>query len=223
MLGNAPVERHRMSDVAFDRIRSAIVTGDLAPGTKIRDTELADSLGLSRTPVREALARLVEAGLVEAKPASYTRVTTLTRSDVESTLAVIEALDQLAVVSAMPNLTDDMIAVMRKANEAFAWAVDSDDIRAALIADDTLHNVIIDAAGNPLLRKLINQVAPQLHRIYYRKFSTLLGRKDTIEHHDRLIRLLATRDAAAATLSAGHRRHLGGLVGELFDEVDSSR
>lgn len=88
-----------MSDIALERIREAIVTGELAPGSKIKDSELAEYLGLSRTPVREALARLVDTGLVEAKPGAYTRITTLDRGDVEATLAVIEALDQLAVVT----------------------------------------------------------------------------------------------------------------------------
>ena len=108
-----PVERARMSDIALERIREAIVTGELAPGSKIKDSELAEYLGLSRTPVREALARLVDTGLVEAKPGAYTRITTLDRGDVEATLAVIEALDQLAVVTAVPNLTDEMIGAMR--------------------------------------------------------------------------------------------------------------
>jgi DNA-binding GntR family transcriptional regulator len=185
--GGKPVERIRMSDIAFDRIRDAIVTGELAPGAKIKDSELAEYLGLSRTPVREALARLIDTGLVEAKPAAYTRITTLDRADVETTLAVIEALDQLAVTSAVPNLTDQMIETMRSANKDFARAVKKDDISAALTADDRLHSVIIDAAANPLLKRLIYQVHPLIHRIYYRKFSSLLGGQDTIDNPNKLI------------------------------------
>ena len=216
--GGKPVERARLSDIALERIREAIVTGELAPGSKIKDSELAEYLGLSRTPVREALARLVDTGLVEAKPGAYTRITTLDRGDVEATLAVIEALDQLAVVTAVPNLTDEMIGAMRSANKDFAAAVKRNDIGRALTADDRLHSVIIDAAANPLLKKLIHQVHPQIHRIYYRKFSSLLGSQDSVDHHNRLIKLCADHDAeAAATLSAEHRRHLGGLIGELFD------
>src|SRR5262245_41286372 len=99
MLMEGPVDRPRMSDVAFARLRRAIVTGKLPPGTKLKDVELAAQLGLSRTPVREALARLADAGLVEAKPGVHTRVTTLNRHDVEATLSVLEALDRLAVTS----------------------------------------------------------------------------------------------------------------------------
>ncbi|MFI9504758.1 GntR family transcriptional regulator [Nocardia sp. NPDC052566] len=218
LLEGRPIERTRMSDVAFDRIRVAIVTGELAPGTKIKDSELAEYLGLSRTPVREALARLVETGLVESKPAAYTRITPLNRNDVETTLAVIQALDHLAVTSAVPNLTDAMIETMRAANKDFADAVRKEDITAALKADDRLHGVIVDAAANPLLKRLIHQVHPQIHRIYYRKFSSLLGGQDTIDHHDTLIELCAAGNSEdAAKLSARHQRYLGGLIGELFD------
>lgn len=213
-----PVERTRLSDIALERIRDAIVTGELAPGSKIKDSELAQYLGLSRTPVREALARLVDTGLIEAKPGAYTRITSLERGDVEATLAVMEALDQLAVISAVPNLTGEMIGAMRSANKDFARAVAQDETIAALAADDRLHGVLIEAAANPLLKKLIDQVRPQLHRIYYRKFSSLLGGRDTIDHHNKLIELCAKHDAhSAARLSAEHRRYLGGLIGELFD------
>ncbi len=207
-----------MSDVAFDRICDAIVTGELAPGSKVRDSDLADQLGLSRTPVREALARLIDTGLVEAKPAAFTRVAPLHRADVESTLAVLEVLDQLAVRTGVPNLTPDMIALMRTANDDLAQAIRCEDIAAALAADDILHGVIVDAAGNPLLKRLIQQVHPQIHRIYYRKFSSLRGWQDALEHHDNLIRLCAAGDSdAAADISSQHRRFLGGLIGELFD------
>jgi DNA-binding GntR family transcriptional regulator len=217
MLGDR-VERRRMSDVAFDRICDAIVTGELAPGSKVRDSDLADQLGLSRTPVREALARLIDTGLVEAKPAAFTRITPLDRADVESTLAVLEVLDQLAVRTGVPNLTADMIALMRTANDDLAQAIKADNIGAALAADDILHGVIVDAAGNPLLKRLIQQVHPQIHRIYYRKFSSLRGWQDALEHHNNLIRLCAAGDSdAAAEISSQHRRFLGGLIGELFD------
>ncbi|MBP2202406.1 DNA-binding GntR family transcriptional regulator [Rhodococcus percolatus] len=222
MLRDNPVERPRMSDVAFERICDAIVTGELAPGSKVKDSELAEHLGLSRTPVREALTRLIDTGLVEAKPAAFTRITPLNRADVEATLAVMEVLDQLAVKTGVPNLTDDMIDVMRTANDDLAQAIKTDNIGAALAADDTFHGVIVDAAGNPLLKRLMHQVHPQIHRIYYRKFSSLRGWQDAIEHHDNLITLCAARDeGAAAEISSQHRRFLGGLIGELFD-IDES-
>lgn len=79
---DSPVSRRLLSDEVFDRLRDSIVRGELVPGEKVKDGELAERLGLSRTPVREALARLADIGLVEAKPGVYTRITTLNRRDV---------------------------------------------------------------------------------------------------------------------------------------------
>ena len=215
-----------MSDAAYERLKEAIVSGELAPGEKIRDSEVAQRLGLSRTPVREALTRLADTGLVEAKPGVYTRITTLNRHDVAATLVVLRSLDELAVRTGVPRLTNGDIDRMRHANEQFAQAVDQHDISGSFAADDAFHGVMVDAADNPVLRRMIDQLHPQIHRILYRKFSTLLGGHDTVDHHAKLIELCANGDApGAAGLSAEHWTHLGGLIDELFesDDLDESR
>jgi DNA-binding GntR family transcriptional regulator len=215
-----PVDRQRLSDVAFVRLRRAIVSGELSPGLKLNDSQLAADLGLSRTPVREALSRLVDAGLVEAKPGAHTRVTPLSREDVEATLSVLEALDRLAVLTAVPRLERGDMAKMRRAHREFSAAVRGNDVAAALQADAAFHKVIMDAASNPVLTRLVDMIHPRVERIVYRKFKSLLGRRDTVEHHARLVQLCAAGDAErAAGLSAEHWRHLGGLIGDLFDNA----
>jgi DNA-binding GntR family transcriptional regulator len=218
MLLDSPVERPRFSDIAYRRLRDAIITGELAPGEKLRDGDLATRLGLSRTPVREALSRLTDAGLVEAKPGVHTRVTTLNRHDVETTLSVLQVLDELAVRTAVPLMTKDDLDQMRAANQEFERGVQALDVDAALTADDHFHGVVFAAARNPVLTRVVELIHPQVHRIVHRKFSTLLGGRDTIDHHALLIKLCEAGDAEkAAQVSADHWRHLGGLIGELFD------
>jgi len=218
-----PVSRRLLSDEVFHRLRDSIVRGELAPGEKVKDAELAERLGLSRTPVREALARLVESGLVEAKPGVYTRITTLNRRDVEKTLAVLRSLDRLAVETAVPLLTKRDLEQMRQANRDFERAVDAEDTDAALEADDRFHAVTLTAADNPVLRRVVEQLHPQIHRILYRKFATLLGGRNTVEHHDRLLALCSRGDArAAAELSARHWSELGGHISRLFETNELS-
>lgn len=217
MLGD-PVERYRLSDIAFDRVRGAIITGELAPGARVRDADLSASLGLSRTPVREALARLAVAGLVEAKPGVHTRVSELSWDEIEDTLAVLQALDQLAVSTAVPRLVVDDVAAMRRAQDTFIAAVHDNDAAAALKADEAFHGVMQRTAGNPVLTLLIDQIHPVVDRVLYKKFSTLLGGRDTIDHHERLLEHCAAGEALdAAQLSAKHWHHLGGLISDLFD------
>jgi DNA-binding GntR family transcriptional regulator len=215
---DAPVSRRLLSDEVFQRLRDSIVRGELAPGEKVKDAELAERLGLSRTPVREALARLADSGLVEAKPGVYTRVTTLNRHDVEQTLAVLRSLDRLAVETAVPLMSRQDLERMRQANRDFERAVADEDTDAALEADDRFHAVPLAVADNPVLRRVIEQLHPQIHRILYRKFTTLLGGRNTVEHHERLLALCARANArAAADLSARHWSELGGHINRLFD------
>ena len=91
-----------LKERAAAEIRSAIVRGDLEPGTAIKDVELAEKLGLSRTPVREALATLTDEGLVETKPHAYTRVTALEAEPVRDALVVVQAMHALAIGLAVP-------------------------------------------------------------------------------------------------------------------------
>jgi DNA-binding GntR family transcriptional regulator len=107
---------------------------------------------------------------------------------------------------------------MREANRDFERAVAANDTTAALAADDRFHAVPITAADNPVLSRIVEQLHPQIHRILYRKFSTLLGGRNTIEHHDQLIDICADGDAqAAAELSGQHWSALGGHINQLFD------
>ncbi|MFH8253205.1 GntR family transcriptional regulator [Microbacterium sp. B2969] len=214
----SPVSRRLLSDEVFEQLKSAIVSSELAPGEQVRDADLAARFGLSRTPVREALNRLVDTGLVEAKPGVYTRITPLSRIAVQRTLAVLRVLDGLAVETAVPLMSSRDIQRMRHANDDFASAVGSTDIAAALEADDRFHGVPLDVADNPTLTRVVEQLHPQLHRILHRKFSTLLGGRNTIDHHARLIELCEQRDAsAAARLSGDHWVALGDQIDELFD------
>ncbi|MEV8099836.1 GntR family transcriptional regulator [Kitasatospora sp. NPDC085879] len=215
---NTPVARRLLSDEVFQRLRDSIVRGELTPGEKVKDGELAERLGLSRTPVREALARLADIGLVESKPGVYTRITTLNRHDVAKTLAVLRSLDQLAVETAVPLMKPADLGRLRQANHDFKQAVATNDVEAALEADDRFHAVPVTVADNPVLSRVIEQLHPQIHRILHRKFSSLLGGRNTTEHHDRLIELCASGDAvAAAKSSADHWAELGGHINQLFD------
>lgn len=119
-----PVRRTLLRDTAYEAIRDAIVRGDIPPGAPVRDADLAERLGLSRAPVREALSRLIGEGLVESKPQSYTRVTRLVPRDVRDAAAVVQAMQELAARGAVPHLTERDTAAMREANERFRAATE---------------------------------------------------------------------------------------------------
>src|SRR3954464_5191312 len=172
----APVGRVLLRDQALQLIRDAIVSGELAPGAVVKDAALAARLGLSVAPVRAALARLADEGLVEAKPQSHTRVTPLLVRQVprappvaarqwRDAAAVVGAMHELAAREAAGRTTDDDVAAMRAANERFAAAVTTGAVDAAIAADDALHGVLLRRAGNAALAATVERFTPAIRRL----------------------------------------------------------
>ncbi|MGY1605950.1 MULTISPECIES: GntR family transcriptional regulator [unclassified Geodermatophilus] len=192
-----PVGRVLLRDEALARIRTAIVSGELAPGTVVKDADLAARLGLSVAPVRAALARLVDEGLVEAKPQSHTRVTPLRPRQVHDAAVVVRAMHELAAREATGRVTGDDVAAMRAANERFAAAVRDGDVGAALAADDDLHAVLLARAGNTALTATVERFTPAVRRLERARFAAAHGRESVVLH-DRLIAACAARDVDAA-------------------------
>ena len=129
------VRRTLLRDTAYEVIRDAIVRADIPPGAVVSNATVAEQLGLSRAPVRDALARLADEGLVETKPQSYTRVTPLALKEVRDAAEVVRAMHELAVRAAVPLLTATHIEAMREANRRFEAATLAADVDAAMDSD----------------------------------------------------------------------------------------
>jgi DNA-binding GntR family transcriptional regulator len=209
-----PVRRLLLRETAYQAIRDAIVRGDIAPGAPVRDADLAERLGLSRAPVREALARLADAGLVESKPQSYTRVTPLAPREAGDAAAVVRAMHELAARTAVPRLTVTDVEAMRQANGRFEAATRASDVDAALRADDELHGVLVRLCGNRALAATIERYTPLIRRLERRQFSPARARSSVLRH-DQLIGACATGDAdEAARITAQIWRTLEDLAEE---------
>lgn len=182
---------------AYAQIADAIVSGQLEPGEKLNDQELAAWLGISRTPVREALARLEQQGLVSALPGRSTTVSAIDPVTVRESVQVVAALHETATRVAAANLSADDFATMRKANTDFAHALSQSDATAALKADDEFHSVIVKAAGNTTLSNMLEQLMPTLRRAEHSRFGSILG-QESADQHSQIIGALERGDADAA-------------------------
>ena len=191
------VGRVLLRDQAADRIREAIVAGDLPPGTVVKDAVLAARLGLSVAPVRAALARLADEGLVESKPQSHTRVTPLVLQHVRDAAVVVRAMHELAAREAAGRVADEDVREMWVANGRFAAAVEARDVDAALAADDALHAVLLARCGNAAATATAARFTPLIRRLERRRFAAADGRR-SVEVHDRLIAACAARDVEGA-------------------------
>ena len=193
----APVRRTLLRDAAYQAIRDAIINGAIKPGATVSNAALADRLGLSRAPVRDALARLADEGLIETKPQSYTRVTDVDPRDVRDAAVVVRAMHELATRAAVPRLTPDDIDTMRAANRRFDAATRDRDIGAAMAADDDLHDVLVRRCGNKAVAATIERYTPLIRRLEWQRFSQETARR-SVALHDALIAACATGDTGQA-------------------------
>ncbi len=195
--------RTLLRDRAYLVLRDAIVDGTLAPGEQLREGELETWLGVSRTPIREALMRLQRSGLVLTRPGHSTVVAPLDDDLVHAAQPVVAAMHVLAVRLAVPLLDESSLQVLREANHEFARALDDGDATAALAADDRLHQVFVDLAANRAVADILEQYSPLLRRIERLRFSSAAGR-DSVALHHAMIEAGADGDverAAAAALT----------------------
>jgi DNA-binding GntR family transcriptional regulator len=210
--------RTLLRDQAYARLRDAILDGTLEPGEQLKDAELADWLGLSRTPIREALARLEEYGLVETKPQSFTRVAPLSARDARDAFTVYAALEALAATLGVPRLTRADLETMRAANRDFADALAAVDVDAAIAADDRFHAVLVQAAANREITRSLERLLPKIRRLERARFGSLAGRR-SVEQHERIIALCAAGDAErAAEAIRENWLTLGALIDQSFGE-----
>jgi len=195
--------RRSLREDVTERVRELIVDGTLAPAESLRDAEIAEWLGVSRTPVREALLELRRSGLVQTTPGRATVVAPLDAAAIADARDVVAAMHRLITESAVPRLSADQVALMREINDEFVAAQRRGDLDAAYAADGRFHDVLVDVAGNDAARSVLDQYEPVLQRAERLRFASHRG-QDSAANHARLIELCAAGDARAAADLAAH-------------------
>lgn len=190
------VDRSLLRDDVYRRLRDAIVDGTFVPGEQLKDVELAEWLGVSRTPIREALLRLGASGLVVAVPGRSTTVSEIDPDAARDARDVIAAMHELAVREMAGKLGSTEVSRMRDANRRFARALSAGDVAGALDADDELHAIPVAALGNRALEAVLEIFGPLVRRAERQRFSH--DGRASVERHEQLIGLLADGDAEQA-------------------------
>lgn len=195
----APVSRMSLRDAAYYRLRDWILDGTLAPDEPLRDEALAEALGMSRTPVREALQRLEDDGLVVTTATRRSFVSPVTLTQAREIFPIVESLETLAVRLAAGRMDDGALAAMRAANARLAAALEAEDSMAALEADTALHAAFIERTGNGELITLLAELKSKVRRIE-RTFWGGADRRDSVRDHEELIAAFAANDDEAASM-----------------------
>lgn len=169
-----------LRDVVFNTLRQAILRGELKPGERLMEIHLADRLGVSRTPIREAIRKLELEGLVTMIPRRGAEVARITEKNLRDVLEVRRALDAFSCELACDRITKKEEEELHRACEEFVSATTTRDATVIAAADVKLHDIIVRAAGNERLTELINNLSEQMYRYRIEYI------KDT-DNYDRLI------------------------------------
>jgi DNA-binding GntR family transcriptional regulator len=210
------VDRHLLRDTAYERLCDAIVGGVLAPGEALHDGELCGWLGLSRTPVRDALSRLRDEGLVEMAPQRFTRVASLSVRDVREIVPLVAAVHGLATELGVPRLSELQHGALRQHQDAFVAALGARERGAAYAADEALHEVFVAACGNAEIPHVLARLMPRLRRVEALGGAQLPGSR-TVAQHEALISRAASGDApGAASAARANWMTLGAVLERAF-------
>lgn len=194
-------QRSLLRDDVYRSIRDAIVRGQLAPGEQLRDQELGAWLQVSRTPVREALQRLAQAGLVVAEPGRMTRVAPEDPELILAARQIAAELHGLAIDLAFPTLDEAALTEMEQANGRLSAALAAGDAEAAIAADDDFHEVALTRSGNPLIPDHLEVVTATLRRAEFLHFESVKGSASPEQHTEIIAAIRAGEHAQAVALT----------------------
>ena len=195
-----------LRDVVFNTLRQAILKGELEPGERLLEVQLADRLGVSRTPIREAIRKLELEGLVKMVPRKGAEVASISEKSLRDVLEVRRALEELAMTLACQRITGEEVTRLRRANHAFSEAARKKNLIDMTERDVDFHEVIYQATGNQRLVQIINNLREQMYRYRLEYIKDEAKRAVLTQEHELIIQALASRDLEAGKEAV--RRHI---------------
>ncbi|HSF06047.1 MAG TPA: GntR family transcriptional regulator [Methylomirabilota bacterium] len=193
-----PLKRQRLVDEATKALREAILSGRFPEGTRLRQTDLADRLRISRTPIRQALVRLQHEGLVQLLPASGVRVTVLDLHEGAELYDLREVLDGLAARLAATRATAAALARIERALARMRQCLERNDANRWFAAHVAFHDEIFQAGGNARLQSLSAVVRLSIQRFHPLLLTTPHRLEDAYREHQGIGEAIAAHDAAGA-------------------------
>lgn len=191
-----------LRDVVFNTLRQAILRGELKPGERLMEIQLANKLGVSRTPIREAIRKLELEGLVLMIPRKGAEVAEITEKSLRDVLEVRRALEELAVRIVCDKITKKQIEDLKCAAKEFEETLASKDVTKIAEADVEFHDIIFCATDNQRLVQLLSNLAEQMYRYRVEYLKKEAFHEKVINEHNELIRRIEQRqkDEAAKVI-----------------------
>lgn len=187
-----------LRDVVFNTLRRAILKGELKPGERLMEIALADKLGVSRTPIREAIRKLELEGLVVMAPRKGAKVASITERDLNDVLEVRKGMEVLAISLACKRITGEELEKLEIIEQSFQKLIESGNLTELAEMDVKFHDTIYQATNNQRLVQLLNNLREQMYRYRMEYLKDIAVRRTLAEEHKAICSALRERDEQQA-------------------------
>ena len=188
-----------LRDVVFNTLRQAILKGELAPGERLMEIQLAQKLGVSRTPIREAIRKLELEGLVLMIPRRGAEVARISEKSLKDVLEVRRSLEELAIELACQRMTEEDMQALEEAQKAFKAAIEQGDAMKIAETDEAYHDVIYYSTRNKRLVQILNNLREQMYRYRFEYIKDFSQHERLVEEHKVIYESIVKKDKETAS------------------------
>lgn len=219
---NKQMERHQtLREKILETIREAILKGNLKPGEKVAEPELAERFGISRTPIREAFRQLESEGYLTVIPRKGAVVAALSERDVQEFYAIKSILEGYAASLAAMSLTEKELERLEAVNQKLRALAKEGDVRSFYRVHNEFHEIFLKAADNIKLYELIHQLGMKFNRLRMASLSVKGRMEISVEEHEKLLDAFRRKDGDAAENLVKKTAQIGSKV--LLESMANAR
>lgn len=212
-----------LRDVVFNTLREAILKGELKPGERLMELQLAAKLGVSRTPIREAIRMLEQEGLAVTIPRKGAEVAKMTEKDMQDVLQIREALDELAASIACELISREQLEELKHTMHEFEENTKTGNLKRIAEADVRFHDIIYQATGNPKLIALVNNLREQMYRYRVEYLKDEKNYPTLVKEHSEIVEGLMHKNKEKVTAAMhNHVKNQVAAVKEIIREQDKT-
>lgn len=203
-----------LREMVFDVLMEAIISGQLPPGERLMEVQLAEEMGVSRTPVREAIRRLELEGFVVMIPRKGAYVAGLSVKDIVNIFEIRTSLEQLAVSLATERMTPDELETMERMVVEMTDTSKNANAETWTELDKRFHHLLYEYSRNERLVQMMENIAEQINRYRVITLSNMEVRQHTVEEHKKIVEAIAERNISEAQKAAAE--HLNNIQASLI-------
>lgn len=188
-----------LGEIVFDYLKNAIIAGDLKPGERLMEIAIAEQLGVSRTPVREAIRKLEKEKFIEMIPRKGAYVSSTTLKDMLDVLEVRRLIEGFSTELAADRMTDEGLVLLLRTHRAFLKALDDNDTDSMISLDNEFHDLILKASDNIKLIEIATALSEQVQRYRLSYFTEMSNFEELREWHEKIYDAIEKKDSKRAS------------------------